>query len=100
MQEALTEHYQNPHELVVWDTVSAPAAYFDTTYFIKKFLKNRSRSRAIILSNEKKPDIIDARDLRCDWLQKPMDDDQILASIENMVGAGSPDCSSSPGVYA
>jgi DNA-binding NtrC family response regulator len=97
VQEALTEHHQNPYELIVWDTVSAPAAYFDTTYFIKKFLKNRSRSRAIILSNEKKPDIIDARDLRCDWLQKPMDDDQILASIENMVRAGTPDCSSSPG---
>lgn len=97
VQEALTEHYQNPYELIVWDTVSAPAAYFNTTYFIKKFLKNQPCSRAIILSAEKKPDIIDARNLRCDWLQKPMDDDQILASIENTSRAGAPDCSSSPG---
>ena len=96
VQTALTEHNQISYDVVVWDTVSAPSECSNTIHIIKKFLKNRPDSSAIILSDLKKPDIITARNLRCEWLQKPLDDDHFLAIIENTVRAKAPDCNSSP----
>jgi DNA-binding NtrC family response regulator len=96
VQAALTEHNQNPYDLVVWDTASAESEYSNTTQIIKKLLKNHANSTAIILSDLKKPDIINARHLRCEWLQKPVDDDHLLAIVENTLRTKAPDCTRSP----
>jgi DNA-binding NtrC family response regulator len=96
VDSALNEHSQNPYDLVVWDTVSVPSECSNTIHIIKKFLKNRANSRAIILSDVKKPDIINARNIPCEWLQKPVYDDRLLAVIENTIRPKAPDCNTAP----
>ncbi len=96
VQAALAEHKQNSYDLVVWDTVSDRSESSNTIHIVKKFLKNHANSRAIVLSDLKKPDFINARNLRCEWLQRPFDDDQLLAVVENTLRAKAPDCNSSP----
>jgi DNA-binding NtrC family response regulator len=95
-QAALAEPDQNSYDVVVWDAASAPSEFSNTIHTLKKFLKNHPESKAIILSDLKKPNIINARNLRCEWLQKPVYDDHLLAIIENTIRAKAPDCNTSP----
>ena len=92
---ALAEHKQNPYDLVIWDTVSAPAENFNTIQIIKKLLKTHHNTSAIILSDLNRPDTIKAHNLRCQWVQKPVDDDHLLAIVENTARAKTPDWDSS-----
>jgi two-component system, NtrC family, response regulator AtoC len=91
IQAALAEHNQKSYDLILWDAVSAPSECSNIIHCVKKFLKKHPDSRAIILSDLKKPDHISARNPRCEWLQNPVDDDHLLAIVENSVRAKAPD---------
>ncbi len=82
LEAAMAEH-QTSYDLIVWDTVSAPPRSTSAVDIIKHLLKTQPASRAIVLSDRKKPAILNARGLRCEWLQKPVDDDHLLAMVKN-----------------
>jgi hypothetical protein len=69
VQAALDNHNRNSYEVVVWNTMSAPAACSTPVRILKKFLKNHAGTRAIVLSDVKEPEIIRMRSLPCEWLK-------------------------------
>jgi DNA-binding NtrC family response regulator len=96
VQAALAGHKQSPYDLVIWDTVSAPAENFNTIQIIKKLLGSNQNTSAIILSDLNRPDPIKAHNLRCQWVQKPVDDDHLLAIVESTARAKTLDSDTSP----
>jgi DNA-binding NtrC family response regulator len=86
----LTEPNHKPYDLVLWDAESRPSRCSNVAHAIHKFLKHHRESRAIVLSDMSKPAMINGRNLRCDWLQKPVADDQIITTVENAICAEGP----------
>ena len=82
VQAALHGHSRKPFDLVIWDTLSAPPDCSKIFRTIKKFFKNSFRTRAIIISDSKEPEIIGIRSLPCEWLQQPVDEAEFLALTE------------------
>jgi DNA-binding NtrC family response regulator len=82
---ALGEHDQYLYDLVVWDAVSDESESPQAIHTLKKFLKHHPESAAIVISDLKKPDFIKLHNLQCDWLQKPIDRDQLVEAIENTI---------------
>ncbi len=68
--------------LVIWDTHSDPADSVSVVKVIKKFARRAPQSKTIIVSDLKEPEIISARDLKCQWLQEPLDEAEFFALLE------------------
>jgi DNA-binding NtrC family response regulator len=81
VRTAVEWHNREPFDAVVWDSVSAPSGCFSAANTVKKFLRKPAHMRAIVLSDCVEPEIIYGRKLRCDWLQSPMDETELLAVI-------------------
>lgn len=85
IQAALDKHNRNSYDVVVWNTVSVPSKCFDPVSIIKKFLKNHTDTKAVILSDVEEPEIISTRGLPCEWHQQPVNDTELLALIQSTV---------------
>jgi DNA-binding NtrC family response regulator len=85
VQAGLDAHARHPFDLVIWDTVSAPPQCFTVVKTIKRFLKSPASTRAIVLSDIKEPEIIPVSNLRCEWLQQPVDKKELLALVETAI---------------
>jgi DNA-binding NtrC family response regulator len=96
VQAALWNHHRNPFDLMVWDTISVPPECINTVRMVKKFLKG-CEARMIVLANVKEPEIISIRNLRCEWLQQPVDESEFLALAETALHCKISDCESQTG---
>jgi DNA-binding NtrC family response regulator len=85
VKAALDKHSQCFYDIVVWNTISAPSECINPVRIVKKFLKNRVASKAIVLSPAKEPEILRALGIPCEWLIQPVDDFELLAQIKKMV---------------
>jgi DNA-binding NtrC family response regulator len=81
VRAALERHNREPFDIIIWDSVSAPSDCFSSANTVRKFLRKPAHMRAIVLSNVAEPEIISGRKLRCDWLQTPVDETELLAVI-------------------
>ena len=85
LQAGLDNHNRNPFDLVIWDTLSAPADCSKTVSAVKKLFKHSRGTRVIVISALREPEIIGARHLPCDWLQHPLDAKEFLALVETAI---------------
>jgi DNA-binding NtrC family response regulator len=95
IQAALADHKQNPYDVVLWDTVSMHSPSPDPVHILEQLLTTHIGSRAIVLSNAKRPDSIKGRKVRCKWMQRPVDRDDLLTAVQKMVRAQAPLAASS-----
>jgi DNA-binding NtrC family response regulator len=82
LQAAWETLKQDKFHLVVWDTHSDPASSYSVVKTIKKFSRHAPQVKTIIVSDLKEPENISDRDLKCQWLQEPLDKAEFYALIE------------------
>ena len=82
LQAAWDALKQNSFHLIVWDTHSDPADRYSVVKTIKKFSRLSPQTKTIIVSDLKEPEDMSARDLKCQWLQEPLDEAEFFALIE------------------
>ena len=73
---------QNAFHLIVWDTHSDSPNSYNIFKTIKKFSRHAPKAKTIIVSDLEEPENISDRDLRCQWLQQPLDTAEFFALIE------------------
>ena len=77
----LERHHQQPFDIVLWNSVSAPSPCYNPLSTVQKLLRRPPHMRAIILSDKIEPRGITDRKLRCDWLQTPVDQTELVARV-------------------
>src|SRR5918996_2083308 len=82
LQAAIDDHIRRPFDIVVWDTISVPPQCVSIVRVFKKFLRSHLDTRLIVISDVKEPEIINLHNLRCEWLQQPLDESEFLALVE------------------
>ena len=85
LPEALESHNHKSFDLVVWDSISVPSDCLSPALVIKEFLKNHISTKAIVLSDTKEPETVSLRSLRYVWLDRPVDETELLLLIENTI---------------
>ena len=70
---------------MVWDSISVPSDCLSPALVIKEFLQNHISTKAIVFSDTKEPETVSLRSLRYVWLDRPVDETELLLLIENTI---------------
>ncbi len=85
VESALKAHGQDRFDLIIWNTLSIPDKCANVIKVVKKFLKRSAATRVIVISETSEPEIISLRDLPCEWLRQPINEDEFLALVETAI---------------
>ncbi|HEY7165439.1 MAG TPA: sigma-54 dependent transcriptional regulator [Candidatus Binatia bacterium] len=81
LRAGLERHHHQPFDVILWDSVSVPSRCLNPLNTVQKLLRRPAHMRAIILSDKCEPHGITERKLRCDWLQTPVDQTELVARV-------------------
>lgn len=82
LEVALAKHNVNPFDIVIWNSQSAPSKCSKLSRTVKQFSKNCVDTKTIVIADPGNREVASTRNLRCEWLSRPVSESELMALIE------------------